>query len=141
MSRLNRADGLILALLAALPPLAHAPAWWEQRLLGPGDGAALHLPLRAAAWESLRHGEIPAWNPTIFSGTALLAAYRPGALYPPMVMLAALDPFDAFQILVLASLSAAAMLTFLYLRRLGAGRIGAYVSGLSFALGVGHILA
>lgn len=132
-----------MGLLALLPVLAHAPAWWEGRLLGPGDGAALHFPLRAQAWTAYRErGEIPSWNPSIFSGTPLLAAYRPGAFYPPMVVLSLLRPFPAFQLLVLFSLSAAALLTYLYLRRLGAGRSGAYLSGLCFSLGpylMGHL--
>jgi hypothetical protein len=133
---------LVLALLALAPVLALAPALLEDRLVCPGDGAFLHYPLRAAAWSSLRHGELPSWNPAIFSGTALLAAYRPGALYPPMAALAFLPPFAAFQLLITLSLSAAGVLTFLYLRRLGTGLIGAYGGGLAFSLGpylVGHL--
>jgi hypothetical protein len=125
-----------------LPVLALSPAWWEGKLVSPGDGAALHYPLRAAVWESLRRGELPSWNPAVFSGTPLLAAYRPGALYPPMAALALAPPFVAFQVLIVASLSAAACLVFLYLRLLGASVIGAYVGGLSFGLGpylVGHL--
>ncbi|HEY3119558.1 MAG TPA: YfhO family protein [Vicinamibacteria bacterium] len=137
-----RRDALALALLAILPVVAHAPAWWGSRLLGPGDGAVLHFPLRALVWQAYQRGELPGWNPTIFLGTPLLAAYRPGAFFPPMAPLALLPPFAAFQVLVLASLSAAAVLTFLYLRRLGANRLGAYAAGLFFSLGpylVGHL--
>lgn len=138
----SRRDALALGLLALLPVIAHAPAWWESRLLGPGDGAALHFPLRALVWDAYRRGEVPGWNPTIFLGTPLLAAYRPGAFFPPMLALALLPPLPAFQVLVLGSLSAAAALTFLYLRRLGANRLGAYAAGLFFSLGpylVGHL--
>jgi hypothetical protein len=133
---------VFLALLLALPLLAHAPCWWEGRLLGPGDGAALHFPLRSLVWEAYRAGELPAWNPTIFLGTPLLAAYRPGALFPAMPILAPLPPFLAFQLLVLLSLSASGALVFLYVRRLGADPLGAYVAGLCFSLGpylVGHL--
>jgi hypothetical protein len=59
-----------------------------------------------------------------------------------MPLLALLPPLPAFQSLVLFSLSATGVLTFLYLRRLGAVPIGAYVAGLSFSLGpylVGHL--
>jgi hypothetical protein len=52
------------------------------------------------------------------------------------------SPFAAFQALVLLSLAAAAVLSFLYLRRLGAELAGAYLAGLSFALGpylLGHL--
>jgi hypothetical protein len=133
--RRARRDAAVLLLLAALPAVAYAPAWTSGRLLGPGDGAALHFPLRALVWESYKRGDLPGWNPTIFLGTPLLAAYRPGALHPLMAALALISPFAAFQLLVLLSLAAAAVIVFLYLRRLGAERVGAFVGGLSFALG------
>ena len=143
MTRLPPRELAILALLAILPALALAPAWWEGRLLGPGDAAALHFPLRAQVWEAWRRGELPSWNPAIFSGAPLLAGYRPGALFPAMPALALLpSSFAAFQVLVLASLCATAGLCFLYLRRLGANITGAYVAGLCFSLGpylVGHL--
>ncbi len=140
--RLALGDGLIVSLLALLPAIALSPFWLETRLLGPGDGAALHFPLREAVWEAYRRFEPPSWNPGIFFGTPLLAAYRPGAFFPVMPILALFDGFDAFQVLVLVSLGAAAALTFLCLKRLGAHNVGAYVAALSFALGpylVGHL--
>ena len=135
-------DLFALMVLAAAPLVAHGPAWWDGRLLGPGDGAMLHYPLRSAVWESYRHGDLPSWNPRIFSGAPLLASYRPGALYPPMVALSLFPPFFAFQCLVLLSLAAAGGVTFLLLRRLGAGTVGAYAGGLFYSLGpylVGHL--
>jgi len=135
MLRRARRDALLLLLLALLPALAYAPAWMGGRLLGPGDGAALHFPLRALVFEGYARGEVPEWNSTIFLGTPLLASYRPGAFYPLMPALALWPPFAAFQLLVLFSLGAAGVLVFLYLRRLGAERVGAFVGGLSFALG------
>ncbi len=130
-----RRDRALLLLLAALPLLAYAPAWREERLLAPGDGTALHFPMRAEVFRAYVRGDLPSWNPGIFSGTPLLAAYRPGALHPLMPVLALLGPFAAFQALVLISLAAAACLSFLHLRRLGAERVGAYVGALSYALG------
>ena len=62
--------------------MAYAPAWSEGRLLAPGDGAALHLPLRAEVWRAWDRGEVPSWNGSSFSGTPLLASYRPGAFHP-----------------------------------------------------------
>lgn len=140
--RLPQRGGRIIALLAALPAIALSPFWLETRLLGPGDGSALHFPLRAAVWAAYRRFDLPSWNEGIFFGTPLLAAYRPGAFFPLMPLLALLEPFDAFQVLVLASLALAAVITFLYLRRLGAHNVGAYVGALSFSLGpylMGHI--
>jgi hypothetical protein len=134
MTRHGR-DLALVGLLAILPVLAHAPAWTEGRLLGPGDGAALHFPLRVAVWRAYAAGEVPSWNPGIFSGTPLLASYRPGAFFPLTVALALLPEFAAFQVLVLVSLALAAVLLFLYLRTLGASRSGAYAGGLFFSLG------
>jgi hypothetical protein len=128
--------------LALAPVIALSPALLEDRIVSPGDGAFLHFPLRAAVWQAFRRGELPSWNGAIFSGTPLLASYRPGALYPPMLALAWLPSFDAFQLLVTASLGAAVVLTFVYLGRLGAGIVGAYVGGLCFGLGpylMGHL--
>jgi hypothetical protein len=135
-------EALALGLLLALPTLAFAPALREDRLLGPGDGAALHFPLKAAVWEAWRRPALPSWNPGIFCGTPLLAAYRPGALFPPVVLAAALPSYAAFQVLVLFSLGSAGALTSLYLRRLGAEPMGAYTAGLCFSLGpylIGHL--
>ncbi|HVR71707.1 MAG TPA: YfhO family protein [Vicinamibacteria bacterium] len=125
----------LAALLAALPALAYAPALWGSRLLAPGDGFALHFPLKAAVWEAYRRGELPGWNPGIFLGTPLLASYRPGAFHPLVAALFPLPPFEAFQLLVLLSLGAAAALTYAYVRRLGGHPVGAFFAGLSFALG------
>ena len=131
----RRHDLLLILLLAAAPLLAYAPAWREGRLLAPGDGAALHLPLRVEVWRAWDRGEIPSWNGSVFSGAPLLASYRPGAFHPLMVALTPLAPFTAFQALVLASLAAVGPLTFLYARRLGADRVGALVAGIGFVLG------
>ena len=122
-------------LLAAAPVLAYAPAWRSGRLLAPGEGLALHLPLRVEVFRAYARGELPSWNPSAFSGSPLLAAYRPGALHPLMPALAWLPPLAAFQALVLLSLALTGPLAYAYARRLGADRAGALVAALSFALG------
>ena len=133
--RVGRRFLVFLILLGAAPLIAYAPAIREGRLLAPGDGAALHLPLRAEVWRAYARGEVPSWNPSAFSGAPLLAAYRPGPFHPLMAALTPFAPFAAFQVLVLASLALAGPLVFLYARRLGAQDEGAFVAGLGFALG------
>jgi hypothetical protein len=138
--RSPRRELVLILLLAAAPLLAYAPAWREGRLLAPGDGAALHLPLRSEVFRAWDRGEVPSWNGSIFSGTPLLASYRPGALHPLMLALAPLPPLTAFQLLVLVSLALTGPLTYLYARRLGAGPVAALTTGLGFALGP-HLVA
>ena len=142
MAAARRRELLLVLLLALAPVLAHAPAWVAGQLLGPGDGVALHLPLRAEAWRAIEHGRVPSWNPSSFSGSPLLAAYRPGVFHPLMAALTPLAPFAAFQVLVLLSLALAAPLTYAWARQLGAEPAGAFVAGLAFVLGpylVGHL--
>ena len=138
--RSERRELLLILLLAAAPVLAYAPAWREGRLLAPGDGAALHLPLRSEVFGAWQRGEVPSWNGSIFSGTPLLASYRPGAFHPLMLALAPLPPLAAFQLLVLVSLALTGPFAYLYARRLGAGRVGALATGLGFVLGP-HLVA
>lgn len=133
--KVSSPDLALAVLLGAAPLLAYAPAWTGGRLLAPGDAAVLHLPLRVEVWRAWDRGEVPSWNGSSFSGTPLLASYRPGALHPLTVALAPLAPLTAFQLLVLASLALAGPLVFLYARRLGADPVGAFVAALGFALG------
>lgn len=132
-------DLLLILILAALPVLAYAPAWSEDILLAPGEGAALHLPLRVEAWRALDRGEVPTWNPSAFAGSPLLATFRPGALHPLMLVLTPLAPFTSFQLLVLVSLAFSGPLVFVFVRRLGGEPVGALVAGAGFALGPGLV--
>ena len=136
-----RGDVFALLVLAVFPLLAYAEPLFEHRLLGPGDGVALHLPLRTEAFKAYRHFSMPFLNTREFLGTPLLAAYRGGVLYPLTILLAPFDPFSAFQALVVISISLAGVLTYLYLKRLGSGALGSFVGALCFAYGpylLGH---
>lgn len=130
-----KGDAFALFVLAVFPLIAYVEPLLDHRLLGPGDGVALHLPLRAEAFAAYREFSLPFLNTREFLGTPLLAAYRGGVLYPLTILLAPFDPFSAFQALVLISVCLAGILTYLYLKRLGAGAPGAFVAALSFAYG------
>ncbi len=132
---IGRRESLLLLLLAAAPTVAYSPALRAGRILAPREGVALHLPLRLEVWHAYAHHELPTWNPTVFSGTPLLASYRPGALHPLMLALVPVPPLVAFQALVLLSLGAIGPLAFLYVRRLGAESRGALLAALGFVLG------
>lgn len=133
MSRLREIP-LVLLLLAA-PLAALAPAWMADRLLAPGQDGVDALAGRVEVWRALQRGELPSWNPSVFSGTPLLASYRPGALHPAMLALAPLPPLVAFQLLVLGSLALVGPLAYLYLRRLGTVPEAALLGGVGLALG------
>ena len=136
-----KGDVFALLVLAVFPLIAYLEPLLEHRLLGPGDGVALHLPLRTEAFRAYRDFSWPFLNTKEFLGTPLLSAYRGGVLYPLTILLSRFDAFSAFQALVLISVSLTGLLTYLYLKRLGAGAQGAFVGALSFAYGpylLGH---
>lgn len=130
-----KGDVFALLVLSVFPLIAYIEPLLDHRLLGPGDGVALHLPLRTEAFRAYRDLSWPFLNTREFLGTPLLAAYRGGVLYPLTILLSGFDAFSAFQALVLISVSMAGVLTYLYLKRLGAGAPGAFVGALSFAYG------
>jgi hypothetical protein len=130
-----KGDVFALLVLAAFPLIAYVDPLLDHRLLGPGDGVALHLPLRTEAFRAYHDLSLPFLNTREFLGTPLLAAYRGGVLYPLTALLSPFEPFAAFQALVVISLCFAGILTYLYLKRLGAGAMGAFVGALSFAYG------
>ena len=80
-SRTSRIDLAVILLLAVAPVVAYAPAWGGGRLLAPGAGAALHLPLRAEVWRAWDRGDVPSWNGSSFSGDGGAALRRMGQVY------------------------------------------------------------
>ena len=137
----RKGDIFALIVLTVFPLVAYLEPLLDHRLLGPGDGVALHLPMRSEAFRAYRSLSMPFLNTREFLTTPLLSAYRGGVLNPLMILLSPLDLFSAFQALVLISVSLAGVLTYLYLKRLGAGSQGAFVGALCFAYGpylLGH---
>ena len=110
-----KGDALALLVLSIFPLIAYLEPLLDHRLLGPGDGVALHLPLRTEAFRAYRALDWPFLNTREFLGTPLLAAYRGGVLYPLTPLLAWFDPFAAFQAMVLISVALTGLLTYLYL--------------------------
>lgn len=83
--------------------------------------------------DALRHGRLPLWNPTNAGGVPHLAQGLYGALYPPHLLFALLGPEHAYGWLALLHHVLAALFMFLWLRKLGAGDVGALVGGIAFS--------
>jgi hypothetical protein len=56
-----------------------------------GTPSLQFVPWRNLAWEALRSGQIPLWNPYLGMGAPLLANYQSGLFYPPNWLLFLLD--------------------------------------------------
>ncbi len=126
---------IVAAALALLPPLYFYPAVLGQLSLVPGDGWTQNLGVRGLIGQMIAHGVLPLWNPFIFAGTPLLASIYPGALYPPNWLFALFSPNVAMNMVVITTYHIALIGSYLYARRIGAGRVGAMVTGLAFTFG------
>ncbi|MSQ28535.1 MAG: hypothetical protein EXR51_10445 [Dehalococcoidia bacterium] len=85
--------------------------------------------------ESLRHGELPLWNPGILTGVPFLAAGQPAVLYPPTWLFFGLLPvLQGYGWFALAHLAGAASGCYWLLRAFGAGRAAAVLGGLVFSM-------
>jgi len=107
---------LALALGAVLAPGLLAPSM----MLGNfGDIYAYHLPLRHMAASRLQAGQMPFWNPCIFSGLPLLANPQAAVFYPPSVLFQIFPAGYSFTLHAAFHLALAALGMHLFLRRAG----------------------
>jgi hypothetical protein len=71
------------AVLIAIPAAAFIlPDVFGGHLLMSGDNVQQNYPLHVLTGTMLRHGQLPLWDPYIFSGTPLLAGFNAGSFYP-----------------------------------------------------------
>lgn len=99
-----------------------------------GDLYGYHVPLHHLAASRVVAGELPFWNPYVFSGLPHLADPQAALFYPPAALARLFPVVWAFSVLALAHLSLAAVGAQLLARRLGAGPASAAALGAAFAL-------
>lgn len=100
-----------------------------------GDGWTANLGLRLLVGKFLQQGEIPLWNPYIFSGMPLLASIYPGSLYPPNWIFVVLSSGIAINLVVITTYHLAILGSYRYARALGFDRVAALLVGVMFAFG------
>lgn len=84
---------------------------------------------------SFRRGEIPLWNPYIFSGYPHLANSLSAVFYPPQVLLLFLSPLTVHNITVILQFFLAGVFMFFFCREIKISCFGAAVGALVFMLG------
>ena len=98
------------------------------------DALTLTYPWRLYSHQVLRDGDIPFWNPYIFSGYPHLAALQSNVLYPPVVLFDLWRPIAGIAYAMALHLALAGGLMFCFLRRLGLGYAAATFGGVVFEL-------
>ena len=114
-------------------------------VLCPDDGTIFNTPLRVAAANITLGGNVPLWNPYIFSGMPLFGSAQGGLLFPPNWFYLVFSPAVATNLMVITSYVIAALGAYLYARRAGATVAGSVVTSLAWQWGgfligqIGHI--
>ena len=65
------------------PFILFSPTILRGRALFWGTPALQFMPWWTLAWETLREGQIPLWNPLVGMGAPLIANYQSALFYPP----------------------------------------------------------
>lgn len=98
-----------------------------------GDNAIQNLPLRVLVGRDLAHGQLPLWDPYLWSGTPLLGGLNAGAAYPLTLAFAVLPPVAAWTAGMVAVYWAAGLGMYALVRQLGARPLAALLAALTYA--------
>ncbi len=93
------------------------------------DLSGFYYPYLAFTIASLRAGQFPLWNPYLFGGMPYFAANQAAVLYPINLLCYGLGPHQFWVVAALLRLVVAGGGTYLLVRRLGGGLLGALLSG------------
>ncbi len=133
MRRLKK--GIIPLLLALLVLVPFGDLVWlpDDQVIAGRDLNHAFLPWWRFALDSLRGGELPLWNPYLFSGTPFLANPQPALFYPPVWLIGLLPLTQAVGMLLLFHLWLAGLGAYAWLRAEGADRGGGLLGAVVFA--------
>ncbi|HEX8932324.1 MAG TPA: YfhO family protein, partial [Patescibacteria group bacterium] len=89
-------------------------------------------PWKHFTMQSFKNGYLPVWNPNNFAGNPHIANFQ-SAVFSPFNLLFLILPFiDAWSLLVLLQPLLAAFFMYLFVREIGASRIGSLVGSIAF---------
>ena len=157
-----RLDGLALLILLILPLFWFGPVVFGPRTLLPADNLYTFEPwashatalgvqvphnellsdliLENYAWKrfirrALRAGELPLWNPYLFTGMPFLAAGQHSALYPLSILFYVLPLWRAYGVFTWLQIALAGINFYLFARVLRMGRTAALLAAIVYAFG------
>jgi len=111
----------------------------------PYDLEVFHFPLDDYAFQALRHGRFPLWDPTMYCGLSFVANVQTALFYPPTWLLFASNigrrslSFESLQAMDLAHVWLAFLLCYCWLRRRGLAELSSLLGGSIFAFS-GYLL-
>lgn len=128
-----------VASLAVLPLLVYGlPALLGHPVV-PGDDTTQNLPLRELVGHDLRAGELPVFDPYIWSGAPLLGGWNAGAAYPLTWLFAVLPGDAAWTLNLVAAGAAAGLGCYAFLRASRLAVLASWMGATTFAFGGGMV--
>jgi hypothetical protein len=128
-----RGDVLAVAVLVALPVLVFGVPALAGHPVFPGDDLTQNFPLRVLAGRQIRSGQLPLFDPYIWSGAPLLGGWNAGAVYPLTFLFAFVPPAAAWTLNMISTWAVAGLGMFVFLRAMRLGRLPSLLGALSFA--------
>ena len=122
-----------IVILLLVPLVVFGVAQLFGRVFLDGDNFLQNFPMRVLVGRSIRHGELPLWNPYLFSGTPLLGGFNAGAAYPATWLMAVLPIFTAWTLNLALAYDVALVGMYLFLRRQSISTTGAAFGAATFA--------
>src|SRR6204780_1244911 len=133
LGRWRRGDVWAVTILVALPVLVFGvPALLGHSVL-PGDDLGQNFPLRVLAGREIRAGQLPLYDPYIWSGAPLLAGWNAAAAYPLTWLFVMLPGIAAWTLNMIATWAAAGLGMFCFLRALRLASLASFLGAFSFA--------
>ncbi|MFN0111923.1 MAG: YfhO family protein [Blastocatellia bacterium] len=130
-----KAEAAAILVIAVFFAVFFWPATWKGLLLVISDSLVYSYPMRVAAFDAIRHGSLPLWTPTIYSGYPLLSMAQLGLGYPLTWFYLVLPGYWAEQVYVLAPFLLTPIFTYAFLRQINCSRAAGLIAGLSFTYG------
>ena len=120
--------------LTAVPLAAFVlPDLISGRILMSGDNIQQNYPLRVLVGSMFRHGQLPFWNPYIFSGTPLMADFNAGAFYPLIAFFVGLPDRAAWVVTEVVVFAAIAVGMYVFLRALALSTVACFLGAATYA--------
>lgn len=147
ISLIRKYSSCVWLLVLIAPFILLAPLLFTARTMFWGTSSLQFVPWRHFAWETIREGILPLWNPLVGMGAPLLANHQSALLYPPNWLLFLLDEIGGVAwaawgqgLLVALHLAWAGAGLYILGSRLGLSDLAKSIAGLAFGLS-GYLVA
>lgn len=144
ISILDYRDLRSIGLLLALSLTYFGRSLFTNALMVGNDALQQFYPWRQFAWNVLRQGELPLWNPYAYLGTPFQANIQSALFYPLNLVLLALPAAAAVNYSFISHVFLAGVFTYLFGLHMGLSRFQALVSSVTYMFSgpmVGHVFA